>query len=47
MTSRYLYAVIRGAAPRTFEAKGIGARGDTVYTITFLDFVKGLVEVHK
>ena len=34
MTSRYLYAVIRGAAPRTFEAKGIGARGDTVYTIT-------------
>ena len=32
---RYLYAIIAGSEPRQFNTRGIGERGDAVYTINY------------
>jgi hypothetical protein len=35
--AQYLYCIVRGAEPRSFETLGMGERGDVVHTINFKD----------
>jgi hypothetical protein len=34
---KYIYCVIRSATPEEFSSRGIGERGDPVYTVHFMD----------
>ncbi|MBU0493735.1 MAG: GvpL/GvpF family gas vesicle protein [Chloroflexi bacterium] len=36
-SGKYMYCIIRGAAPRQFTTLGVGERGDPVYTVQFMN----------